>query len=1239
MNMQNFVHLRLHTEFSVNDSILRIADIVKTAKSDQMMALGITDLHNMFGMVKFYQECRNHGIKPILGAEVNVVANGRNNPNIINDTNIHTNINTSTNINAINNENNSENQYKIILLIKNSAGLRELSELIAKSYIHNKILDRPFIAEEWLLDPQTPFTGLIALSGGVYGDIGQLILKSINNSSSEAIDKAKRWSLAFPDSYYLELQRVVPPHANDLIDNTISIAHALNLPVVATHPIQFIKPSDYVAHELRICIASGERLDDESRKSQFGQDQYFLTQAAMIEQFSDIPSAIANTVEITKRCNLEITLGEYFLPNFTIPDGVTLEDYLANLATDGLNKRLCDMSQDNQDNDNSHIHNDTHNDMHGDTPHTPHHEIYHDRLAVEIKTIIQMGFAGYFLIVADFINWAKSNNVPVGPGRGSGAGSIVAFALNITDIDPIRYGLLFERFLNPERVSMPDFDIDFCQDKRELVIEYVKNKYGVDSVAQIATFGTMSSKAVIKDVGRALGLPYGLCDAISKLILNTPAKSFSLLEAYDKFPDLAEKIKDGDEDVKRLWDLSLQLEDLTRSVGKHAAGVLIAPTRLTDFCPLYVADGMQTSQLDKDDVEAVGLVKFDFLGLRNLTIIQESIENIKSLYNIDIKLSQYDFSDVAVYKLLQDGNTSAIFQLESPGMKRVLTKLAPDRFEDIIALLALYRPGPLGSGMVDDFIRRKKGIDTPNYFHDDLKTCLESTYGVIVYQEQVMQISQIIGGYTLGGADLLRRAMGKKKAEEMAAHKETFVSGAKSRGYAVDLAENLFDLMAKFAEYGFNKSHSAAYAVISYHTAFLKAHYLTCFMAATLSSELDKTDKLYEFYQDCVDNNIVITPPDINRSKYRFCAIDDKTICYALGAIKGVGRNVVELIVKEREEHGLFTGFVDFCLRVDKKAINKKTLESLVKAGAFDQFELNQVESSRASLFGNIAKILDSINEIHQRRNTNQASLFDELFGDDDGAEDNFVLNQLNHPTINLVQYAPWSLKEQLHMEKQALGYYFSASLFDEYKEIVRKLGIEPLSKYSLDNEEIAELINSGNNSNGRNREKHKVVVCGIINNIGAKPLKKGGKITFVNLEDASATLEFVVFDTEAEAYKSLLKIDEFVFVEGELMYDSFREQVKITGKRIYTLDEMLQNHIKSITLHMNHSDNVAGIIDKIYHAVSDSGVAKLNINYANQVAKCKVEMPDTHKFVVNYANISALNSLLDKHSWAINSI
>ncbi|MBY0379419.1 MAG: DNA polymerase III subunit alpha, partial [Burkholderiales bacterium] len=688
---------------------------------------------------------------------------------------------------------------------------------------------------------------------------------------------------------------------------------------------------------------------------------------------------------------------------------------------------------------------------------------------------------------------------------------------------------------------------------------------------------------------------------------------FSLLEACEQFPDLKLKIDNADEDVKRLWNMSLRLEDLTRNVGKHAAGVLIAPGKLTDFCPLYVADGMQTAQLDKDDVELVGLVKFDCLGLRNLTIIQESLEHIKELYQKDIKLSQYDFDDPKTYQLLQRGNTSAIFQLESPGMKRVLVKLEPDRFEDIIALLALYRPGPLGSGMVDDFIRRKKGIDVPNYFHDKLKSCLESTYGVIVYQEQVMQISQIIGGYTLGGADLLRRAMGKKKPEEMAKHKGIFVDGAIVNGYTKELAIELFDLMAKFAEYGFNKSHSAAYAMISYHTAYLKAHYASCFMAATLSSELHNTDKIYELYQDCLTNKITLLSPNINRSNYRFIAMSDHEIRYGLGAIKGIGQNVVELIVNEKLTNGLYKGFVDFCMRVDKKVINKKTLEGLVKAGCFDCFDKN-----RAKYYSAIADILSGQNK--NIIDENQASLFDH----------NIMIEVEAENSLEYSEYLPdicdWTLKEMLQMEKSALGYYFSASLFDQYKELVKKLGIEPLSTYSLENEEMLEIANS------RSREKRLVLVCGIIQNIGYRALKKGGKVYFINIEDDVSDFEFVIFNDDYEKYKDLLKVDSFVFVEGELIYDSFREQIKITARSVYNLDDILIDKIKQVTLYIDNNVNESqlGVL------FSEQGNVRVIVHYSNLVAYCKLEFGSKYKFVISYENMLKLSDVIGKDAWSI---
>lgn len=1156
--MHDFVHLRLHTEFSITDSILRIKDSIKIAAQNEMLALALTDRHNMFGLVKFYKGCREKGIKPIIGSEVNVEG--------------------------------SEFNYNLILLAKNIAGYRQICEWITRSYVTNKIMDVPHIKEEWLLAETN--ANVIVLSGGVFGDIAEYVKQK---KLDAAQNMASKWQSVFGDNYFLELQRINHYDCSPLITASLEIASNLGIPVVATHPIQFATRDDYIAHEVRVCVADGEMLDDGNRKSKYGDDQYFKSPAEMLELFADIPSAVHNSVDIARKCSLEITLGKYFLPDYDTPNQEPLEEYLSVLAHQGLDKRLLELFPD-------------------DNIRQENEATYRKRLELEIETIIQMGFPGYFLIVADFINWAKENNVPVGPGRGSGAGSLVAFSIGITDIDPLRYSLLFERFLNPERVSMPDFDIDFCQEKRELVIRYVQEKYGADAVSQIATFGTMSSKAVIKDVGRVLGLPYGLCDSISKLIMNTPAKSWGLQEAYEEFPELKVRIDNADDEVRRLWEMSNQLEDLTRSVGKHAAGVLIAPSQLSDFCPLYLADGMQTSQLDKDDVESIGLVKFDFLGLRNLTIIQEAVENIERLYGTKLQLSNSEFEDKEVYKLLQAGNTTAVFQLESQGMKRLLVKLEPSRFEDIIAVLALYRPGPLGSGMVDDFVKRKKGEQEIDYFHNDLREVLDPTYGVIVYQEQVMQISQIIGGYTLGGADLLRRAMGKKKKEEMDKHRAIFTEGAIQKNYDPALAEKLFDLMAMFAEYGFNKSHTAAYAVVSYHTAYLKAHYPACFMAATLSSELDKTDKLYEFYQDCLANNLHVLPPDINNSEYRFKAINDNTIYYALGAVKGIGQNVVDLIVNERNSNGHFTSLIDFCRRVDKKAINKRTLENLIKAGCFDSLEGN-----RAKLLNNLPKIIEFVEQ--EKLNENQGSLFD-IFADDG------VANAVN-ADIELDDYPAFTLKEQLTQEKQAIGYYLTASLFDEYQDITKKLEILPLAKLNKDDEDIQEILNSR-----YAKHKPKVIIGGIINYMGSRPTKKGGKIAFIKIEDASSECEFVVFNEVFEKFKHLLKMDELVFVEGEVIYDSFRDEIKVTAERIMTLDELIQDSISAVEIDFTDKQDYNQLKNVF---VRDENIRTLiRINYKNQHAVCKISLPDSVRFAANFANFEQLSTIVGKTGWRV---
>lgn len=1158
--MHDFVHLRLHSEYSVTDSTLRIKKAIACAVDNQMLALGLTDHHNMFGLVKFYKGCRDKGIKPIIGSEVDVE--------------------------------NGEHRYRILLLAKNISGYRQICDWITSSFVSNKILDIPYLKEEWLL--AQPQSDVMVLSGGYAGDIEQLLRQK---KYAEAKTRALQWQQVFNGNYFIELQRTELHDNSEIFPQLLQLASECAIPPVATHPVQFATPEDFLAHEVRVCVADGELLDNSNREKKYSADMYFKSSAEMNELFADIPEALHNSVEIARKCNLEITLGKYFLPDFVPKNGMPLEEYLSKMSYEGLAQRLEELFPDN-------------------ALRAENEETYRQRLELEIETIIQMGFPGYFLIVADFIRWAKQNNVPVGPGRGSGAGSLVAFSLGITDIDPLRYSLLFERFLNPERVSMPDFDIDFCQERRELVIQYVKEKYGADAVSQIATFGTMSSKAVIKDVGRVLGLPYGLCDSISKLILNTPGKSYSLEDSLTEFPELKQRIDNADDEVLRLWELSLQLEDLTRSVGKHAAGVLIAPSKLSDFCPLYLADGMQTSQLDKDDVESIGLVKFDFLGLRNLTIIQEAVENIQKLHGVPLKLSNSDFNDSGVYKLLQEGNTTAVFQLESQGMKRLLVKLEPSRFEDIIAVLALYRPGPLGSGMVDDFVKRKKGEAEIDYFHPDLRDCLDPTYGVIVYQEQVMQISQIIGGYTLGGADLLRRAMGKKKAEEMAKHRAIFTEGALKKGYEAALAEKLFDLMAMFAEYGFNKSHTAAYAVVSYHTAYLKAYYPACFMAATLSSELDKTDKLYEFYQDCLTNNLVILPPDINYSEYRFEAVDDKSIRYALGAVKGVGQNVVEIIVAEREQNGDFVSLMDFCRRVDKKVINKKTLESLVKAGCFDS-----LESNRAKLFNNLAKVMEFVDQ--ERANENQGSLFDVFAGEEEAAA---------VTEIELDDYPPFTLKEQLQLEKSAIGYYLTASLFDEYQDAVHKLEIYPLSKFNTEDEDIQEIVNAR-----YAKHKPKVIIGGIINYMGSRPTKKGGKITFVRIEDASGELEFVVFNDDYETYKHLLKMDELIFVEGEVIYDSFRDEIKVNAGRIMTFDEVLQQLVVGIEIDLDAAANWSLLANRLNLAAEDNSPrAVVRVNYANHRGKCKLRLGDDYRAQISGAGLDFLSETLGKSRWRL---
>ena len=1078
-----FVHLRLHTEYSITDGIVQVDAALDAAAKDGMPTLGISDLGNLFGMVKFYKGARARGLKPIIGADV-----------------------------WIENEADCGKPWRVLLLCKNNEGFGQLSRLLTRAWMENKARGRALMRREWFQDGAA--SGLLCLSGALAGDVGQAL---INGHEALAQRLAQEWAQLFPDAWYIELQRAGQPGAESYVRQALKLAGRLDLPVVATHPVQFLRREDFEAHEARVCIAEGYVLADKRRPREFTNDQYFKSQAEMCALFADIPEALENSVEIARRCSLTVQLGKSFLPQFPTPENMGLDEFLAWEARQGLEVRLAQLYPDADER-------------------ARQRPCYEERLQFEIDTIIQMGFSGYFLIVADFIQWAKNNGVPVGPGRGSGAGSLVAYSLSITDLDPIAYALLFERFLNPERVSMPDFDIDFCQDNRHRVIEYVRTRYGKEAVSQIATFGTMASRAVVRDVGRVLDLPYGLCDRLSKLIPHEGPKPVPLARALEMEPQLTEMMRDSSdgEAIQKLWSLAEPLEGLTRNVGMHAGGVLIAPGKLTDFCPIYIADGVDAvpvSQFDKDDVEAVGLVKFDFLGLRNLTIIKLALDYVERLEGSRPDLENLDFNDPAAYQILKDANTTAIFQVESEGMKKLLKKLAPDRFEDIIAVLALYRPGPLGSGMVDDFILRKKGQQAIDYFHSDLKTCLEPTYGIIVYQEQVMQISQIIGGYTLGGADMLRRAMGKKKPEEMATHRNIIAEGAKQKGYDPKLAERLFDLMTKFAEYGFNKSHSAAYAVVTYHTAWLKAHHCAAFMAATLSSDLDNTDAIKVFFEDAIGNGLKILPPDINASAYRFVPVDRKTIRYGLGAVKGVGEPAVCAILAARD--GAFRDLFDFCARVDRRHVNRRVIEALIRAGAMDTLP-GHAGRDRAQLMASVALAMEAAEQA--AANAMQGGLFD-------------ALPEAAGAAVEFVVARPWTERDRLKEEKLAIGFFFSGHPFNAYKDEVRRFVRQSLAQLTA--------------------SRDPVTLAGIAMEVRYK-VGVRGKMAFVLLDDGTMPREVTVYSETLDTYRDKIVVDEVLLIEGKASEDEFSGGLRIIADRLQNLSDARACFVRALHLRLD---------------------------------------------------------------------
>ena len=1147
-----FIHLRMHSEYSISDGIVRINDAVEKAVADNMPALALTDLSNLFGMVKFYERTRSKGVKPIIGCEV-----------------------------WITNESDRDKPSRLLLLCKSYSGYLLLCRLLSRAYRENQYRGQAEVKKSWFNKNELGTKGLIALSGANFSEINMVLMQ---DNFDQAKIFAQEWSDLFPNHFYIEIQRAGRSNEEIILQNSLALASSLSLPVVATHPVQFLSSDEYTAHEARVCIAEGYVLGDRRREQKFTKQQYFKTQAEMGALFSDIPVALSNSVEIAKRCNQLLELGVNRLPLFPTPNNESLEKYLHDQALEGLDNRMKSLFPDQGKRDLKKAQ-------------------YRARLDFEITTIIQMGFAGYFLIVSDFINWAKQNEVPVGPGRGSGAGSLVAFSLGITDLDPLRYDLLFERFLNPERVSMPDFDIDFCQDGRERVIEYVKQKYGDESVSQIVTFGTMAAKAVIRDVGRVLDLPYNFVDKLAKLV---PFElGMTLKKAREIEPQLNELAQE--EEVRILLELAEGLEGITRNVGMHAGGVLIASGEITDFCPVYCAESADSvvSQLDKDDVEKIGLVKFDFLGLRTLTILDWTVRYIRQRDSesgvskdliIPEKISQesskseigdHEFislealplEDPETYALLRKGNVVGVFQFESRGMKDLLQKTKPDRFEDIIALVALYRPGPMD--LIPEFTERKLGKRV-EYLDPRLQPILSPTYGVMIYQEQVMQIAQVIGGYSLGSADLLRRAMGKKKVEEMEQQRDVFVDGAIKNGLTKSKAAELFGLMEKFAGYGFNKSHAAAYALIAFQTAYLKAHYPSEFMAATLSSDMDDTDKVHSLFEDSIANHIPVLPPDINLSLYRFIPVDGKVIRYGLGAVKGTGELAIRIIARERDQAGPYTDLFDFCQRVDKRVVNRRVLESLIRAGTFDS-----INTHRAGLFASVGIALESAEQTS--RAANQVSLFS---GDDVALE-----------KPSLVNVPQWGEKERLQNEKMALGFYLSGHPFNIYAD------------------ELKNFVPTRLDRLGPQREPQ--LLAGIIYSIRIQMTKRGKKMGVIVLDDGKARVELVVYSEILDANRSWLKEDQLLVVEAKVSSKGDNEAsstgLRITTNKLFDLAGARSCYAKNIRIHCNRSSNAAKLKDLLapYRNNGASVVASgnngfycpISIVYNNKDAACEIEL------------------------------
>jgi DNA polymerase III subunit alpha len=1119
--MSGFVHLRLHTEYSLSDSVVRIPELVAAVADAGMPAIAVTDQNNLFAMVKFYREALKAGIKPLVGIDLLVREEGER-----------------------------QAPSRFTLLCQSQLGYRNLARLVSRAYLEGQERGTPRIERRWL--SAQSLEGLIGLSGAAEGDIGRCL---VNARQSEAERALAGWLELLPGRFYLELQRLGRAGEEAYIAAALALAARRGVPVVATNEVRFLRPEEFESHEARVCIHDGALLADAGRVRRYSRQQYLRSAQEMAALFADVPEALANSVEIARRCSLVLKLGEARLPQYPLPAGSSTEEFLRTEAAAGLKQRVA-----------------------GELSAAPAHT---QRLEQELAVICQMGFAGYFLIVADFIRWAREHGVPVGPGRGSGAGSLVAYSLGITDLDPLRYDLLFERFLNPERVSMPDFDIDFCMEGRDRVIDYVAQKYGRDRVSQIITYGTMAAKAVVRDVGRVLGMTYGYVDRIAKLI---PFElGITLDAALEKEPELQRLYKSEDE-VRNLIDLARSLEGLTRNAGMHAGGVVIAPSVLTDFAPLYcdAGGGNVVTQFDKDDVEAAGLVKFDFLGLRTLTIIDRAVALInreRAAGVAELNISTLPMDDVASYALLKSCRTTAVFQLESRGMKDLIRRLQPDCFEDIVALVALFRPGPLQSGMVDDFINRKHGRSQGliDYLHPSLEPILKPTYGVILYQEQVMQIAQVLAGYSLGAADLLRRAMGKKNAEDMAQQRSIFVNGAVARGVRESVAAHIFDLMEKFAGYGFNKSHSAAYALLSYQTAYLKAHYPAQFMAAVLSADMDHTDKVVTLIKECSDMGLSVEPPDVNASRYEFAASGERSIRYGLGAVRGVGRGAVEGLLAEREARGSFATLEDLCRRLDLQKVNRRVLEALLRSGSLDGLGTN-----RATLMDRLTAAMQLGDQNSRAHSSGQ----NDLFGL--SSEARASAPQSGRPA----SLPEWSEAVRLTGERETLGLYLTGHPLARFEAGLARFVSHRIGDLVSDRPLAGfEPVRFGG---GRT-----VTVAGLIDEV-----KKRGPRVIVTLDDRTGRLEVMLFEETYQKHRELIAKDALVQVEGLLRFDEFSDAWRLSARRISELDKLREQEARRLLIRWSQP-TVAPPFERLAAILSAwrPGPCAVTIEYATATA------------------------------------